>query len=81
MVLVSPHGHSHGHSHGSARVVDANVRVVEHNTFHHNVPQLLQQQGELVPLLKDEMLRVLRAVHLQLELFSLSSQFQLQHQR
>ena len=26
----------------------------------HNVPQFLQQQGELVPLLKDEMLRVLR---------------------
>jgi hypothetical protein len=27
----------------------ASVHVVEHDTFHHNVPQLLQQQGELVP--------------------------------
>ena len=33
----------------------ASVHVVEHDTFHHNVPQFLQQQGELVPLLKDEM--------------------------
>jgi len=39
----------------------ASVHVVEHDTFHHNVPQFLQQQGELVPLLKDEMMRVLRA--------------------
>ena len=37
-----------------------NPDQVEHDTFHHNVPQFLQQQGELVPLLKDEMLRVLR---------------------
>ena len=36
------------------------VHVVEHDTFHHNVPQYLQQRGELVALLKDEMLRVLR---------------------
>ena len=36
------------------------VEIVEHDTFHHNVPQFLQQQGELVPLLKDEILRVLR---------------------
>ena len=36
------------------------VAVQEHDTFHHNVPQFLQQQGELVPLLKDEMIRVLR---------------------
>ena len=35
------------------------LRVVGHDTFHHNVPQLLQQQGALVPLLKDEVLRAL----------------------
>ena len=39
----------------------ASVRVVEHDTFHHNVPQFLQQAGELVPLLRDEVMRVLRA--------------------
>ena len=39
---------------------EPNVHVHRHATFHHNVPQFLQQQGELVPLLKDEMLRVLR---------------------
>ena len=30
----------------------ASVHVVEHDTFHHNVPQFLQQHGELVPLLE-----------------------------
>ena len=33
----------------------ASVHVVEHDTFHHNVPQFLQQHGELVPLLEAQM--------------------------
>ena len=37
----------------------AGVHIVEHATFHHNVPQYLQQLGELVPLLKAELLRIL----------------------
>jgi leucine-rich repeat protein SHOC2 len=36
------------------------LHVVEHATFHHNVPQFLEQHGQLVPLLRDEILRVIR---------------------
>ena len=36
------------------------VHVVEHETFHHNVPAHLEGQGELVPMLKAEALHVLR---------------------
>ena len=45
----------------AATVRDApNVRVVEHETFHHNVPAYLEGEGELVSLLKAEILSVLR---------------------
>ena len=37
------------------------VYVVEHDTFHHNVPAHLEAQGELVPLLKAEALIMLRS--------------------
>jgi leucine-rich repeat protein SHOC2 len=37
----------------------AGVRVVEHNTFHHNVPMFLERESQLVPLLKREMLTLL----------------------
>lgn len=37
----------------------AGVRVVEHNTFHHNVPMFLERESHLVPLLKREMLTLL----------------------
>lgn len=37
------------------------VHVVEHDTFHHNVPAHLESLGELVPLLRDEAFGVLRA--------------------
>ena len=39
----------------------AAVQVVEHETFHHNVPAHLEGQGELVSLLKAEVLHVLRS--------------------
>ena len=37
------------------------VLVVEHETFHHNVPAHLEGQGELVGILKAEVLNLLRA--------------------
>ena len=40
------------------------VNIVEHETYHHNVPQFLQQRGELVPLLKRELVRCLMASEL-----------------
>ena len=45
-----------------ARLVGARPRValVRHATFHHNVPQFLEREGRLVPLLKREMLAQLR---------------------
>ena len=36
------------------------VTVVEHETFHHNVPMFLEREGALVPLLKRELLELLR---------------------
>ena len=33
---------------------------VEHPTFHHNVPMFLEREDELVPLLKRELLELLR---------------------
>lgn len=36
------------------------VTVVEHETFHHNVPMYLEREGGLVPLLKSELLELLR---------------------
>jgi len=36
------------------------VHVVEHATFHHNVPQFLEGNGDLVPLVKDEILTLMR---------------------
>ena len=35
------------------------VAVVEHETYHHNVPQFLEGEGELVPLLRSEVARLL----------------------
>ena len=35
------------------------VRVVEHPTFHHNVPAFLERTGALVTLLKAELLALL----------------------
>ena len=37
----------------------ASVVVVEHATFHHNVPAFLEGQSELVPLLRGEVARLL----------------------
>ena len=34
--------------------------IVEHDTFHHNVPQFLEREGMLVPLLKRELLALMR---------------------
>lgn len=36
------------------------VKVIAHDTFHHNVPAYLEGQGELVALIKSEALDVLR---------------------
>ena len=36
------------------------VAVVEHDTFHHNVPMFLEREGGLVPLLKRTLLALLR---------------------
>ena len=36
------------------------LRVAEHPTFHHNVPMFLEREGQLVPLLKRALLRLLR---------------------
>ena len=33
--------------------------VVEHETFHHNVPMHLERDGALVPLLKRELLELM----------------------
>ena len=50
---------------GAPRVLHAVVRdapsvaVVEHETYHHNVPQFLEGEGELVPLLRSEVARLL----------------------
>ena len=35
------------------------VDVVEHDTFHHNVPMFLEREGLLIPLLKRECLALL----------------------
>ena len=35
------------------------IRVVTHGTFHHNVPMYLEREGQLVPLFKRELLRLL----------------------
>ena len=47
---------------GQARLVAAfpAVCLVEHATFHHNVPQFLEREGMLVPLLKRELLALMR---------------------
>lgn len=47
---------------GQARLVAAfpAVCLVEHGTFHHNVPQFLEREGMLVPLLKRELLALMR---------------------
>lgn len=34
--------------------------VREHDTFHHNVPMFLEREGQLVPLIKQSLLRLLR---------------------
>jgi hypothetical protein len=36
------------------------VVVVEHDTFHHNVPMHLEREGLLVPLLKRELVELVR---------------------
>ena len=35
------------------------VRVVEHSTFHHNVPAFLERTGALVPLLRRALLALM----------------------
>ena len=39
----------------------ASVVLIEHETFHHNVPAFLEGQSELVPLLRGEVARLLLA--------------------
>lgn len=36
------------------------LQVREHDTFHHNVPMFLEREGQLVPLIKRSLLRLLR---------------------
>ena len=36
------------------------LEVREHDTFHHNVPMFLEREGQLVPLIKRSLLRLLR---------------------
>ena len=43
---------------GRLRGLDG-VSVVEHDTFHHNVPMHLEREGALVPLLKRELIALL----------------------
>lgn len=45
---------------GLVRGINSSVAVVEHNTFHHNVPMFLEREGRLVPLLKAVLLALLR---------------------
>ena len=36
------------------------VTIVEHETFHHNIPMFLEREGRLLYLLKRELLELLR---------------------